>query len=181
MGQDYSYSQPDSSDQYDRYSEDTHDREIEALIRMDEAESSFVIAAEAQYPPQPEVEFGFPKLCYCGGQPLLATSYNRRFYTCANVDDGEMHIHKWWDEAVMEEMREMGRQCEVLSQKVDNLTLASDYESHMNNETELKIVGLEKEVFELGKTRNRFRNGYELLVLVVIVGLVSCLVNRLSL
>ncbi|XP_019094900.1 PREDICTED: uncharacterized protein LOC109130163 [Camelina sativa] len=135
MGQDYSYSQPDSSDQYDQYSNDTEQREIEALIQMDEAESSFMNAQARVYPPQPEVEFGFPKVCYCGGQPLLSTSYNRRFFTCGNIDDGEMHIHKWWDEAVMEKMREMGRQCEVLSQKVDNLALSSDYGSHMSGET----------------------------------------------
>ncbi|XP_010478175.1 PREDICTED: uncharacterized protein LOC104757149 [Camelina sativa] len=61
MGQDYSYSQPDSSDQHGRYSDDTEDREIEALIRMDEAESSLNNAQATQYPPQPEVEFGFPR------------------------------------------------------------------------------------------------------------------------
>ncbi|XP_019093572.1 PREDICTED: uncharacterized protein LOC104751397 isoform X2 [Camelina sativa] len=155
MGQDYNYSQPDSSDQ-------AVDSEIEALIRMDEAESSFMNAQATQYPPQPEVEFGFPKVCYCGGQPLLSTSYNRRFFTCGNVDDGEMHIHKWWDEAVMEEIREMGRQCEVLSQKVDNLPISTNYE------TAQTIDRLEKEIFELRKTRNRIRNGFVLMVLVLI-------------
>ncbi|XP_010495298.1 PREDICTED: uncharacterized protein LOC104772369 [Camelina sativa] len=136
---------------------------------MDEAESSFMNAQARVYPPQPEVEFGFPKVCYCGGQPLLSTSYNRRFFTCGSIDDGEMHIHKWWDEAVMEEMREMGRQCEVLSLKVDNLALSSDYGSHMSDETEQKISRIEKEVFELGKIRNRFIIGFELIALVAIV------------
>ncbi|XP_010513634.1 PREDICTED: glutathione S-transferase T3-like [Camelina sativa] len=50
MGQDYSYSQPDSSDQYGQYSNDTEQREIEALIRMDEAESSFMNAQARVYP-----------------------------------------------------------------------------------------------------------------------------------
>lgn len=76
-----------------------------------------------------------------------------------------MHIHKWWDVAVMEEMREMDRQCEVLSEKVDNLT----FSSYISNETEEKIVQLEKVVFELGKNRNRFRNGFELMVLVIAI------------
>ncbi|XP_010461558.1 PREDICTED: uncharacterized protein LOC104742264 [Camelina sativa] len=171
MGHDYSYSQPDSSDQYDQYSNDTEQREIEALIRMDEAESSFMNSQARVYPPQPEVEFGFPKVCYCGGQPLLSTSNNRRFFTCGNIDDGEMHIHKWWDEAVMEEMREMGNQCEVLSQKVDNLALSTDYGSHMSDETEQKLSRIEKEVFEIGKIRNRLIIGFELIALVAIVGM----------
>ncbi|XP_010468675.1 PREDICTED: uncharacterized protein LOC104748779 [Camelina sativa] len=172
MGHDYSYSQPDSSDQADVYSDDTDDREIAALIRMDEAESTRENDQAMQYPPQPEVEFGFPKVCYCGGQPLLSSSYNRRYYTCGNVDDGEMHIHKWWDVAVMEEM---DRQCQVLSEKVDCLTLAGDYDSHISNETEQKILMLEKAVIELRKTRNKIRNGPELIIVIAIVVFLICM------
>ncbi|XP_010496991.1 PREDICTED: uncharacterized protein LOC104774022, partial [Camelina sativa] len=73
MSQDYSYSQPSSSDLADKYSEDTADRELEALICMDEAESR-------QYPPQPEVVHGFPKECYCGAQPILSNCYNRSHF-----------------------------------------------------------------------------------------------------
>ncbi|KAG2327311.1 hypothetical protein Bca52824_010039 [Brassica carinata] len=29
---------------------------------------------QVQYPPQPEVEFGFPQVCYCGAQPRLRNS-----------------------------------------------------------------------------------------------------------
>ncbi|XP_019085658.1 PREDICTED: uncharacterized protein LOC104789431 [Camelina sativa] len=157
MGQDYSYSQPDSSDEYDRYSQDTEEREVEALIRMDEAESNLLNTQATLYPPQPEVEFGFPKVCYCGGQPILSSNENRRFFTCGNVDDGDMHIHKWWDAAVMEEISEMNRQRELLTEKVDSITFACDYDSHIRNETEQKIAQLEKIVFEQGKSRNKFR------------------------
>ena len=71
----------------------------EELIRRDQAELSINYGAPAQYPPQPEVEFGFPQTCYCGGEPLLATSYTkndpgRRYYTCEQVDDGECHVWK---------------------------------------------------------------------------------------
>ncbi|XP_019089489.1 PREDICTED: uncharacterized protein LOC109128143 [Camelina sativa] len=176
MGHDYSYSQPDSSDQAAIYSDDTEGREIAALIRMDEVESTRENDQAMQYPPQPEVEFGFPKVCYCGGQPLLSSSYNRRYFTCANVDDGEMHIHKWWDIAVMEEMGEMNKQCQVLSEKVDSLTIASDYDSHINTETKQKIVMLEKVVLELRKSRNRFRNGTELIFVIAIVVCLICMV-----
>ena len=87
-----------------------------------------------QYPPQPEVEFGFPQVCYCGSQPVLATSSTtnnpgRRYYTCVNADDGECHVWKWWDVAFMEEMRVRDRHTLQLAEKVDSLTLMSDYET----------------------------------------------------
>ncbi|KAJ4874162.1 hypothetical protein Rs2_44007 [Raphanus sativus] len=73
MGQ-YSYTQPSESDFGGNYSSDTDDREVEDLIRRDQAELDYNYAATIQYPPQPEVEFGFPQTCYCGGRPKLATS-----------------------------------------------------------------------------------------------------------
>ncbi|CAN6828102.1 unnamed protein product, partial [Brassica oleracea] len=88
----------------------TEDCEVEDLIRRDQAELNYNYAAMVQYPPQPEVEFGFPQTCYCGGRPKLATSHTvndpgRRYYTCDYVNDGDCHVHIWWDEAVMEAMR----------------------------------------------------------------------------
>ena len=111
MRLDYSYSQPSESEDYGgNDSSHTEDREVEDLIRRDQAELNYNYAATVQYPPQPEVEFGFPQTCYCGGRPKLATSRTvtdpgRRYYTCDYVNDGDCHVHKWWDEAVMEEMR----------------------------------------------------------------------------
>ncbi|KAG2284588.1 hypothetical protein Bca52824_055808 [Brassica carinata] len=47
----------------------------EELIRRDQAELGHSEFPEPhQYPPQPEVEFGFPQICYCGAQPILATN-----------------------------------------------------------------------------------------------------------
>uniref|UniRef100_A0A0D3AQ38 Zinc finger GRF-type domain-containing protein n=1 Tax=Brassica oleracea var. oleracea TaxID=109376 RepID=A0A0D3AQ38_BRAOL len=111
----------------------------EELIRRDQAELSINYGAPAQYPPQPEVEFGFPQTCYCGGEPLLATSYTkndpgRRYYTCEQVDDGEFHVWKLWDVAVMEEMKARDKHILQLAEKVDNLTFLSDFE------TEQKLV-----------------------------------------
>ncbi|KAG2256873.1 hypothetical protein Bca52824_076167 [Brassica carinata] len=63
MGQDYSYSQPSSSDEYD----------ITSLLQA-EAEI-YNIAEPVQYPPQPEADDGIPTTCYCGGEPVVATSY----------------------------------------------------------------------------------------------------------
>ncbi|XP_010448186.1 PREDICTED: uncharacterized protein LOC104730690 [Camelina sativa] len=124
---------------------------------MDEAESR-------QYPPQPEVEHGFPKECYCGAKPFLTNCYNRRFFTCPNVDDGEMHIHKWWDVAVMEELRDSDRRYEVMAEKVDYLTLFNDE----SNATEQKLVRLENVVNEICK-ENKLRKFTDLLVVGVII------------
>ncbi|KAF8115603.1 hypothetical protein N665_0025s0071 [Sinapis alba] len=98
MGQDYSYSQPSSSEEYDIGFACLLQGEADAY--RDEADSSWCIAEP---------------ICYCGGQPVLATSYTskdpgRRYFTCRNVDDGDCHIWKWYDVAVMEELSDFGRQ-----------------------------------------------------------------------
>ncbi|KAJ4910331.1 hypothetical protein Rs2_04952 [Raphanus sativus] len=136
MGQ-YSYTQPSESDFGGNYSSDTDDREVEDLIRRDQAELDYNYAATIQYPPQPEVEYGFPQTCYCGGRPKLATSRTvndpgRRYYTCDNVNDGDCHVHKWWDEAVMEEMRTRDTHTLQLAEKVDYLTFLNDYDPQLN-------------------------------------------------
>ncbi|XP_023636869.1 uncharacterized protein At1g43920, Chloroplastic-like isoform X2 [Capsella rubella] len=182
MGQDYSYSQPSSSDQYHHH-DYSEDKEEEALILMDEGDSHLINArailmdeVESQleqtqathFPPQPEVEFGFPKQCYCGGRPTLNTCYNpnnigRRFFTCPNVEDGDMHLHKWWEDAAMEEMRELDRMYEVLSEKVDALNCVSDFE------TDQKLHHLELLVSDLGKKNLRFRSGVQMVLGVMAV------------
>ncbi|KAF3499926.1 hypothetical protein F2Q69_00044179 [Brassica cretica] len=137
--------------------------ETDDLIRRDQAEISLHTGSPVQYPPQPEVEFGFPQICYCGAQPLVATSNcrndpGRRYYTCANVDGGECHVWKWWDVAVMEEMRAKDRHVLQLAEKVENLTLFSDHE------TEQKLLSLEKIVCDIAKEKSDFSNGFEYFV-----------------
>ena len=97
MGHDYSYSQLSESEEYGGETADSIYSETEDLIRRDQAEIRYNYGEPVQYPPQPEVEFEFPQTCYCGSQPVLATSYTRndpgrRYYTCDNVDDGECHV-----------------------------------------------------------------------------------------
>ena len=77
MGVDYSYSQPSQSDDIFGNSDDGGYSKTEDLIRRDQAEISLHARSKVQYPPQPEVEFGFPQTCYCGATPLLATSTTR--------------------------------------------------------------------------------------------------------
>ncbi|KAG2307974.1 hypothetical protein Bca4012_083072 [Brassica carinata] len=69
----YSYSQPSSSEAYPERS-DSGESETEDLIRRDQAEIELQYGDGAQYPPQPEMEFGFPQTCYCGGEPRIAPS-----------------------------------------------------------------------------------------------------------
>nr|VDD29697.1 unnamed protein product [Brassica oleracea] len=154
MRLDYSYSQPSESEDYGgNDSNDAEDREVEDLIRRDQAEQNYNYAARDGYPPQPEVEFGFPQTCYCGGRPKLATS--------RTVNDPDCHVHKWWDEAVMEEMRARDTHTLQLSEKVDYLTFLNDYDPQLDqfkdlhNETEQKLVRLEKIVSELAEKRTR--------------------------
>ena len=153
----------------------------EMNILLDQAE---IEATRVQYPPQLEVEFGFPKECYCGRESVIRTSVSRtdpgrRFYTCENIDDGDCHVYKWWDVAATEEIKAIGTQYALLSDKVDYIAAVSDYELELNqvkdlhHETELKLVVLEKTLAELSKKISPFGNWFEVvlggLVLVVMV------------
>ena len=179
----YSYSQPSCSSGYGgEYSSNNASEfsETEDLIRLDQEELSLRYGDTApcpqQYPPQPEVEFGFPQVCYCGGAPQMATSYTRldpgrRYYTCAHVDDGECHVHKWWDVAVMEEMRARDKHVLQLEEKVDCLNLMSDYDS------DKRVRRLEQLVCDLAKKKSGFINGFEvciggMVVVLVLMGVV---------
>nr|VDD52729.1 unnamed protein product [Brassica oleracea] len=125
--------------------------ETDDLIRRDQEEINLQRGSPVQCPPEPEVEFGFPQRCYCGAQPLLATSsreIGRRYYTCANVNDGECHVWKWWDDALMEELRARNRHVLLLSEKVDSLALLSDYET-------------EQMVYDLAKEKSKLSYGFE--------------------
>ncbi|KAG2322277.1 hypothetical protein Bca52824_015490 [Brassica carinata] len=83
MGLDYSYSQPSQSETFGGDELDSEYNEVEALIQQDQAQLHYENAQPFVYPPQPEVEFGFPQICYCGSEPNIATSSDfRRYYTC---------------------------------------------------------------------------------------------------
>uniref|UniRef100_A0A0D3E330 Myb-like domain-containing protein n=1 Tax=Brassica oleracea var. oleracea TaxID=109376 RepID=A0A0D3E330_BRAOL len=80
------YSQPSESEEYGGETSDNIYSETEDLIHRNQAEIRYNYGELVQYPPQPDVEFGFPLTCYCGSQPVLATSYTRndpgrRYYT----------------------------------------------------------------------------------------------------
>ena len=149
MGQ-YSYSHPSSS------SEDldiTSLLEAEAQLYADEAQSSFDMAEPVQYQPQPEADDGIPTICYCGGEPVVATAYTeedpgRRYFTCDNIDDGDCHIWKWWDVAVTEEMSDIQRQLRQLKDQ--------------GFECDQKLFKLQKTVCELSKKKSGVRNGFAL-------------------
>ncbi|KAG2288852.1 hypothetical protein Bca52824_048456 [Brassica carinata] len=72
MGQDYSYSQPSSSDEFDM----TYLLEAEAALYADEGQSSFSVGEPVRNPP--EADDGIPTRCYCGSEAAIATSYTRK-------------------------------------------------------------------------------------------------------
>ncbi|KAG2321071.1 hypothetical protein Bca52824_014284 [Brassica carinata] len=65
---------PSDSEDLFGNNDDCDNSETEDLIRRDQAELSLERRSQVQYPPQPEVEFGFPQVCYCGAQPRLRNS-----------------------------------------------------------------------------------------------------------
>ena len=76
----YSYTQPSEEEDLFGNNEDSDYSETDDLIRCDQAELSLERTQQVHYPPQPEVEFGFPQVCYCGATPLLATSNIRQVH-----------------------------------------------------------------------------------------------------
>ncbi|KAG5401345.1 hypothetical protein IGI04_015952 [Brassica rapa subsp. trilocularis] len=107
MGLDYSYSQPSQDETFGGAETDSEYNEVESLIQQDQAQLREALIHQQEalieqdqapafvYPPQPEVEFGFPQICYCGSEPKIATSSiepGRRYYTCRNANDGECHV-----------------------------------------------------------------------------------------
>ncbi|KAG2315865.1 hypothetical protein Bca52824_018987 [Brassica carinata] len=70
----YTYSQPSQSEDMFGNNSDSEYSETEDLIRRDQAELSLERCSSVIYPPQPEVEFGFPQVCYCGSPPQLVPS-----------------------------------------------------------------------------------------------------------
>ena len=74
----------------------------------------------------------------------------------------------------MEEMRARDRHVLQLAEKVDSLTLLSDYE------TEQKLVRLEKIVSDIAKEKSKFTSGFEyfvgvMVIVIVVIGMVCVL------
>ncbi|KAG2239054.1 hypothetical protein Bca52824_089914 [Brassica carinata] len=171
MGCDYSYSQPS---EVEFGQGDSGNSSTDMYIAMDQAEIE--AARSYVYPLQPEVEFGFPMECYCGGEPVLDPG--RRFYTCNNRDDGECHIYKFWDVSATEEIKALGTQLTLLTDKVDCLSFVGYEDTELRELKELqseqaqKLVRLERIVCALGRKNSRFGNWFEVVVGVLVVVLV---------
>uniref|UniRef100_A0A0D3EFS6 Myb-like domain-containing protein n=1 Tax=Brassica oleracea var. oleracea TaxID=109376 RepID=A0A0D3EFS6_BRAOL len=141
MGQ-YSYNQPSSSSN----SQDlTSLLQAEAEMYAAEAEISQWNAEAIHYEPSPEGDDGIPRTCYCGSEPVHGYSQTpkhpyRRYITCANADDGDCHVWKWWDVAVEEEMRDIQTELSELKGEA--------------NEREQKLLILEKRIGEFTKKKS---------------------------
>ena len=90
----------------------------------------------------------------------------RLVYTCTNKDDGECHVWKWWDVAVMEEMRARDKHVLQLEEKVDNLSLLSDYEN------EQRLLRVEKIMCDNAKEKSVCSDGFEYVVGAMVVVLI---------
>ncbi|CAH2051518.1 unnamed protein product [Thlaspi arvense] len=115
-------------------------------------------------------EYGLMKECYCGARAIIDTCHSqidpgRRFYTCPNVGDGDSHIWKWWDEAVMEELSLMGVEAGEVAEKMDLFTYLDDLYMATQEikqlkgveiETTKKIAMMEMELAEMKKKRSGF-------------------------
>ncbi|KAG2258955.1 hypothetical protein Bca52824_078249 [Brassica carinata] len=77
MGLDYSYSQPSESEDYGGNTTEHGLQRGGRPYRRDQAEISYKYALARISTLLTEVEFGFPQTCYCGGQPLVATTYTK--------------------------------------------------------------------------------------------------------
>ncbi|CAH8388516.1 unnamed protein product [Eruca vesicaria subsp. sativa] len=148
MGQDYSYTQPSSSEEFDM----TSLLEAEAALYADEGDSSFTYAAADQYRTEPEADEGIPRICYCGSDPVVetTTSYiekdpGRRYFYRSNVDDGDTHIWKWWDVGIQEELLETQTQLRMVKDQCF--------------ESDQKVAKLEKIVGVLTKKKAVVKNG----------------------
>ncbi|KAG2273981.1 hypothetical protein Bca52824_056536 [Brassica carinata] len=167
MGLDYSYTQPSESEDYGLGgSADSGNSSTEMYIQLD----------QAQIKPH-------AIKCYCGGEPLVATSYTRTdprrmFYTCKNKQDGDCHVYKWWDVAATEEIKAIGAQVTLLTDKLDSLSFVGYEETELRElkevqfDMEQKLVRLKSIVCDLGRKKSRFGNGFELVLGVLVVVLV---------
>ncbi|CAN8321140.1 unnamed protein product [Cochlearia groenlandica] len=57
------------------------------------------------------VHFGHQKICFCGEDVILEASSSKRYpgrlyYTCTSRNDGGAHMREWWDEVMMEDIKE---------------------------------------------------------------------------
>ncbi|KAF3498532.1 hypothetical protein DY000_02056241 [Brassica cretica] len=102
----------------------------------------------------------------------------RMFYTCKNKQDGDCHVYKWWDVAATEEIKAIGAQVTLLTDKVDSLSFVGYEETELRElkvvqfDMEQKLVRLESIVCDLGRKKSRFGNGFELVLGVLVVVLV---------
>ncbi|XP_023634397.1 uncharacterized protein LOC111829499 [Capsella rubella] len=88
-----------------------------------------------------DADCGIPIVCFCGGRAQLEPSMKRTnpgrlYYTCPNRDDGECHIWKWWDEAIVQELTSLRQEIHeypTMNQMRETLLVHRDEISHLYN------------------------------------------------
>ncbi|CAL9213615.1 unnamed protein product [Arabidopsis halleri] len=88
---------------------------------------------------------GIPKKCYCGAPPILRNSMGReypgrRYYTCEMVEDGGVHIGKWWDEAMMQEATMLRLELEDETERMRRSKMEKMREKIQTHKEEIEIL-----------------------------------------
>lgn len=108
---------------------------------------------------------GIPNRCYCGATPIIATCLTetdpgRRFFNCRNKGDGERHINKWMDVAIMEGLTKIEDKYGFLANRVGQV----EYRSHQFDlqqmkdkllQAEEKLIHMEMLLNEIPKKNSR--------------------------
>ncbi|VVA99330.1 unnamed protein product [Arabis nemorensis] len=94
------------------------------------------------------VQKDFPTMCYCGADAVVKNytfgqQNGRRYYTCAgNIYDGDCHIWKFFDDAVVEEIL-------ILKNKVSGLEARVErYDKEVNDLKQI-VLQLQTKVNEI--------------------------------
>ncbi|CAH2078981.1 unnamed protein product [Thlaspi arvense] len=127
-------------------------------------------------------DYGLTKECDCGANDIIDTSHSPMIQ---EGGDGDCHIWKWWDEAVIEELTLIDGNVGEMAEKMDFFTYLDDFYmatgeiKELKNETTKKIAKLEMELAEMKKKQSGIRIGFELQIVIaaaVVLLLLSILI-----
>ncbi|CAA7015107.1 unnamed protein product [Microthlaspi erraticum] len=81
---------------------------------------------------------GIPKICRCGGDVGLRTTYDgRKFFECTNdTMDGQAHLKTWWEEAITEQFDELYGELDDINPHIGAIAMDCDRFKKLVNEIE---------------------------------------------
>ncbi|XP_023641349.1 uncharacterized protein LOC111831445 [Capsella rubella] len=94
-------------------------------------------SSSAASPARPTPASGIPVTCFCGSAMRARTvpegpNVGRRYFECEDADgllhNGLLHLNKWWDEAILEELRNIKDKSEEQDDRVKYITYSKTSE-----------------------------------------------------